>query len=206
MNKDIILNASETHKKALQLFKADKFDQALGLFNKAISSNSTDPDLFHDRGVCLFHMKRKQEALDDMNTSLELQPDYSYRYSSRAYMKGHLKDLQGAIEDYKKAIELDPEDAIAHNNLGLIEEQLGYMNSAKKRYSKADELTDLLKESGIDPAPFSTEEPINLQKQIDQEEASTKGNKAVVREMVSVFQSKEKFQEFIAFIKQRLKK
>lgn len=164
-----------------------------------------DPDLFHDRGVCLFHLSKKKEALADMNTALSLQPDYSYRYSSRAYMKGQLKDLQGAIADYRKAIELDPEDAIAHNNLGLLEEQLGYQESAKKHFSKADELSDILKENGIDPATLGNEEPVNLQKQIDEEKAKNSSNQAIIREMLSVFQSREKFKEFMSFMSKGFK-
>ena len=192
---------SSLHKKALEFFKADQFEKAIKLFDQAIEENNTDPDLFHDRGVCYFHMKRKQEALADMNEALKLQPDYSYRYSSRAYMKGHLKDLEGAIEDYKKAIELDPDDAIAYNNLGLLEEQLGYQESAKKRFAKADALSELLKESGIDLESARTEEPRNIQKEIDEEKKQNQGNGAVIREMFSVFKSKENFREFLSFIK-----
>lgn len=183
------------------MFKQGKYEKALEHFNEALARNSMDPDLWHDRGVCQFHLGRKREALHDMDKALELQPHYSYRYSSRAFMKGHLRDLEGAIADYRKAIELDPDDAIAHNNLGLLEEQLGHHEKARQHFRVADELSELLKEKGIDPAIYSEEEPRNIQKEIDAERAANTGPQAVFREMKSVFRSGKNFKEFLTFIR-----
>ena len=199
------MNYSQKHEKALSLFKADKFKEALDVFHQALQEEPKNPDLWHDRGVCYFHMGLKKEALSDMNTALELQPDYSYRYSSRAYMRGHLKDISGAIEDYKKAIELDPEDAIAYNNLGLLEEQYGYYEQAEKRFNLADELMELLKEKGIDPAEATSERPTNIQREINRERKKNAEKGAVVREMFSVFSDAEKFKEFLSFVKRGFK-
>lgn len=110
---------------------------------------NADANCLHDRSICLFHLGRKEEALEGLNAAVSLDPEYSYRYASRAWMRNACGDIHGAIEDYKQAIELDPEDAIAHNNLGLLEEQLGYRSQAKERFDIADELTGILKERGI---------------------------------------------------------
>jgi tetratricopeptide (TPR) repeat protein len=133
-----------------KLSRERKWDEALAAFERAMEAIDSHPDLIHDRAVAMFNLGRKEEALEELNRAVQLQPDYSYRYSSRAYMKSALKDLHGAIADYKKAIELDPEDAIALNNLGLLEEQLGYSKEAQDRYKVADELMGILKDNQID--------------------------------------------------------
>lgn len=196
---------SEKHNKALELYKADKLKEAKEMFDIAIGEEDNNPDLFHDRGVCFFHLGMKIEALADMNRALDIQPEYSYRYSSRAYMKGHLKDVEGAIEDYKMAISLDPEDAIAHNNLGLLEEQLGFHQQAKKRFSQADELNELLQQNGISSSTSIAQEPRNIQKELDVERKENENSSSILREMISVFTHKEKRAEFIRFVKNGFK-
>jgi tetratricopeptide (TPR) repeat protein len=128
------------------------WQEALDAFDACMSMDekyNADANCLHDRSICLFHLDRKQEALEGLNLAVELDPDYSYRYASRAWMRNATGDIHGAIEDYKRAIELDPEDAIAHNNLGLLEEQLGYRSQAKERFDIADELSGILQERGI---------------------------------------------------------
>jgi tetratricopeptide (TPR) repeat protein len=120
-------------------------------------------------------------------------------------MKGHLKDIEGAIEDYKMAISLDPDDAIAHNNLGLLEEQLGFHLQAKKRFSQADELSELLKDSGIEMPGISHDEPRNIQKEIDEEKKQNPVKKSLVKEMMLVFTNKESRAEFFRFVRNGFK-
>lgn len=156
---------------------------------------NADANCLHDRSICLFHLDRKQEALEGLNLAVELDPDYSYRYASRAWMRNATGDIHGAIEDYKRAIELDPEDAIAHNNLGLLEEQLGYRSQAKERFDIADELSGILKERGIaldeDVAPVdlaSDEAPV--------EEPVTSWVK-IVRDTLLTKKGRQEFLNFI---------
>ena len=110
-----------------------------------------DADALHDRAVCHFHCGDKEEAIQLLDSAVNIQPDYSYRYASRGWMKQVNGDIHGAIDDCKKALELDPEDAITWNNLGLLEERLGYMEQAKDRFKVSDELMGLFKEHGIEP-------------------------------------------------------
>lgn len=159
------------YNKGVELLKAEKFDEALKLFNELLNEFPENADYWSERGVIFFHMQKKNEALADMNKALELQPTKSYRYSSRAYILGHFGQTKAAIADYQKAIELDPDDAIAHNNLGLLEEQLGYKEKAQSRYKKADELDQNRfgqSDRGIEGEAIDAR---NIQKEIDEEKA-----------------------------------
>lgn len=201
---------------ANELVKARKWAEALSAFDRAVSALGNNPDFVHDRAVCLFQVGRKKEALNELNRAVELQPDYSYRYASRAYIRNAMKDIMGAIEDYKKAIELDPDDAISLNNLGMLEEQLGYRKEADERYRAADELSQILRERGIDLAQMSEElSTVSVESTPNGNDATAntdniedaEGEKAgsVGAEIRKVFTQRSAFKEFIGFIRNGLK-
>ncbi|MEX2380222.1 MAG: tetratricopeptide repeat protein [Vicingaceae bacterium] len=188
------------YNKGVELLKAEKFDEALQLFNELLKEFPKNADYWSERGVVYFHMQKKSEALADMNKALELQPKKSYRYSSRAYILGHFGQTKAAIADYQKAIELDPEDAIAHNNLGLLEEQLGYKEKAQSRFTKADELDKKSfgkTDRGIEGEPIDAR---NIQKEINAEKA----DKSLWSTLKSIG-TKEGLSSFVKFIKSGFK-
>ncbi len=193
------------------LVKERKWTEALQAFERAFVELANDPDLIHDRAVCLFNLGQKKEALRELDRALLLQPNYGYRYASRAYMRNALRDINGAIEDYKKAIELDPEDAISLNNLGLLEEQLGYRKEANERYMMADELNKILGDRGID-APRDEAPEVSGQDRLfggitenPAPEPPAAAKPSLTQEMSKVFSSKQGFKEFVAFLRNGLK-
>lgn len=167
----LIMKNDKKYDKGVKLLKAEKFVEALKVFDELIREFPQNADYWSERGVVYFHMQKRNESLADMNKALELQPTKSYRYSSRAYILGHFGQTKAAIEDYQKAIDLDPDDAIAHNNLGLLEEQLGYKEKAQNRYKRADELDKNnfgQSDRGIEGEPIDAR---NIQKEINAEKA-----------------------------------
>lgn len=185
--------------RANELLKEKKFSDALKAYTDALHELPGNPDLLHDRGVCYFHLGKKDLALIDMNKAVELQPDYSYRYASRAYIRSACKDVEGAISDYEKALKLDPKDAISMNNLGLLEEQLGYMSKAKDRFKKADELNEILSERGI--APENEIEPPVIEEQKEEKKIdSPSSNPSLSSEMMKTLKDKDQRKSFFKFI------
>ncbi len=156
--------------KGIALLKAEKFKEALVVFNDLIEDFPNSADCWSERGVVHFHLNNRKEALADMDKAVNIEPLKSYRYSSRAYIRGHYGMASEAIEDYKKAIELDPEDAIAYNNLGLLEERLGYKEIAKQRFEIADHLQDgtLMGSQKQDKVQGTPIDSRNIQKEIDE--------------------------------------
>ena len=193
------------YEKALALTKEQKYLEALGLYNAALKSDNSNPDILHDRGVCLFHLKRFEPALDDFNRAAELQPDYSYRYSSRAFILSSMKKYDEAAADYQKAIELDPEDAVAHNNLGMLYEQMGYAKQAKEHFTISDEMKKILDAEGIvsetefAPPPIEAKLP-KVQRELSSPEVQLQEPENRSTTIKSVFTKRETFREFIRFI------
>ena len=51
-----------------------QYDDALSLFQKAISLNQNDPDLWNLKGIALRSLGRYNEAIECFNKSLEIDP------------------------------------------------------------------------------------------------------------------------------------
>lgn len=196
------------HKKAQDYIDAQKYDKALSAFNEALKKAPNHPDILSHRGVCYLHLNQKKNCLDDLNLSLQLQPDYSYRYASLAYAKDYFGDIDGAIAAYEKAIELDPEDAIAFNNLGLLQEKKGYQQKAQRQFEKADKLAKierkfmdrLDKDENRDASPAPGKGETLQPKKLTPDKVLSR--KEVYR---SLFKDGKTFKEFIVFIKQGFK-
>lgn len=190
---------NQVWKEALKLQSEGKHNAAVIKFTRLINEEGANPDLLHDRGVSYFHLKFKKECLADFDSALNLQPDYAYRYSSRAYIRAAYKDYDGALEDYRKAVEMDPQDAVAQNNLGMLEEQMGWHEQSKERLALADELSEILQEENIAPAPTEIPTPVDNQEDSKKEANSSIGQH--FKAAFSIFSSKKEFNEFIQFIK-----
>ena len=184
---------------AREKFKAGDLEGAIADFDLAIKQEE-HPDYYSERGVAYLHLRQGQRALEDMNKSLELQPDYSYRYASRAYVRDKLGDTQGAVEDYKEAIRLDPNDAISHNNLGLLEEKLGYLESAKKRVKRADQLA-----AAEEYLQKQAQESAQQKSQPSTQTENKGASQSLLMGVFDVFRSKSTFKEFMIFVKNGFK-
>ena len=118
--------------------------------NKAISENYMDEEdyetaityldiakkskqsfeILNKRGNTLRHLKRYDEALEDLSAAIKLNPSKSEAFNNRANVYVELKKLDLALKDYEKCIALDPENPDGHGNLGAY-----YFTS--KQYDKA---------------------------------------------------------------------
>jgi tetratricopeptide (TPR) repeat protein len=204
--------ANPKHEAAHKLLNEGKVIEAIQLYSEALELNPNDPDIYSDRGVAHLHNLDKEQCFKDLNTALDLQPNYSYRYAARAYAKNNFGDTAGAILDYEKAVELDPDDAIAYNNLGLLLEQQGYKKAAEERFARADKLSkiedhllDVIDE--LDQQPNGVESEIVEEVQDSesirevQEEVEPKLQQNNTLEFKKIFTSKSQFAEFLRFIK-----
>ena len=96
------------------------------------------------RGLA-YHQKGEQNrAIEDLNKSLELKPDFGWAYGYRgmAYFKKGELDL--AIKDFTKVMALEPnraELADAYYHRGLAYANKGEVGLALKDYSRAIELS-----------------------------------------------------------------
>lgn len=103
---------------------------ALEWVNKALDVNKYDADMLHHRGVMLARMERYEEAEQDMDRAIYLDPANSGAYITRAMVRYFRDNLNGALSDYDMSIMIDPASVTGHYNRGNLRAQIGDDNRA----------------------------------------------------------------------------
>jgi tetratricopeptide (TPR) repeat protein len=192
--------------KSLEKIKKGKLAEAILFLDKAIEEEPTNAIYYSERGVCFLNTEQYGRALGDMNTSVKLDPDYSYRYASRGFVKDRMGDTKGGIADYEIAVKLDPEDSIAYNNLGLLQEKLGYQKSSKRNFAIADELADENPDSLPNIEDAKENKPINEKNSFPPITPNALETKKTIGSIIkNVLTDKKTRLEFVQFIKNGFK-
>ncbi len=214
----------------MSLYKAEKYEEAIKLFDQALTQEMTHVGSLYQRGLSQTKLRNFDKALRDFDQAIAFAPHIAAIYSERGVVHYHQKNYKEALADmdkavelepneayryasraYRKALELDPEDAIVQNNLGLLEENMGYAKDAHKRYEEADRLMGISKEER--QARFDkivekhkAAEASRKMQQDTPPEPTKPQTKDYFQVMKSVFTSKERFGEFKAFVKGKFSK
>ena len=189
---------NQKHQLAIEALKDADLDNALQLLEEALLENPFHPNIISDRGFLYIHLKKNELAMDDFDLCVDLQPDYGYRYSARAYAKEYFGDTEDAINDYEKAIQLDENDWISHQNLGVLLQKKGELLEAEEHFKQADAIQGK-NEFGI------VQKMGEKQQSIDRETIPpsdlVRKQENTITKMKHLFTSKEKFDEFMHFLK-----
>ena len=112
------MNSNDLYSKALDLSKQGQYSKAIKEFDKFISHNPHNADVFSDRGVAKYHVKDFEGSLKDFNTALELEPENPYRYASRAYIRDCSGDTEGAIATERRRAKVSEDKGQEADRLG----------------------------------------------------------------------------------------
>lgn len=183
-------------------YKSRDFEGAIIDFTLALEKDPGNAEILYQRAMSYFHLKKKTLSLLDMDTAIEMQPNYGFRYSSRAFMRDSFGDVIGAIQDYKEAVNLDPEDAISYNNLGILEDKMGRRTISQGYYNKADKLMDIPQNKHLNQE-MTSGTSINYERPKTELPAVEKLPEPVSfwNVFLGIFTSKTVFGEFVDFVK-----
>jgi Tfp pilus assembly protein PilF len=194
---------SKDHELAYQLLQKTDYLNAVRKYTDCLKDHPNAPELYSERAVAYIHLKEQAKSLSDFDKSVELQPDYAYRYASRGHAKDFFGDIDGAIEDYEIAAEMDPTDAIVYNNLGLLLEKKGNMMMAKNYYDRSDELRkqeENLRQL-VDEIERGPMDEASIESNLTLEKRELETDKTKAGEIKKIFTQKSQWKEFILFIK-----
>ncbi len=94
---------------------------AIADIDKALELNKNSVNAYVMRADIAINSSRNyQQALDDMNEAIRLQPHYVGFFINRAFLRHRLDDYFGAMSDFDYAIQLDPLNYIAIYNRALL--------------------------------------------------------------------------------------
>ncbi len=118
-----------------------KYEQAITSFDQALEDpnlpKSRQASIYSDRAVAKWRLQIHEEALKDLNKSLELSGDKATTYNNRAAVLIDMGKYEDALKDLNKAITLAPGYGAAYNNRGNALFQLGNYSDALKDYKHA---------------------------------------------------------------------
>jgi tetratricopeptide (TPR) repeat protein/predicted ATPase len=119
---------------------AERFDEALNDFNRAIELNPGDAWAIGSRGQVYAAKDCFHEALTDFDRAVELNPGYAWAISSRGETYRLMGRFDEALTDFSRAIELDPSYAWAISHRGETYREMGRFDEALTDFNRAIEL------------------------------------------------------------------
>ncbi len=95
-----------------------KYAEAVRLYSAAIM-RTPFYGFYNNRGIILGDLGLNEQAIQDFDKAIELNPEYPDHYYNRGSAFDEQGEYEKAIQDYDRAIELKPEDAKAYANRGV---------------------------------------------------------------------------------------
>jgi|GEM_PF-6306719 len=132
-----------------------RYDEAIELFSRLIKANPKNTKAYIGRGSCYSAKGESENALKDINISLQLEPDSAEAWANRAHHFRLVKNKEEAMTASIKSIQLNPKSSQAYRTLALIilempEEGDGGPAKALDHALKACEYSDWEDSSALD--------------------------------------------------------
>ncbi|MGD9683238.1 MAG: tetratricopeptide repeat protein [Candidatus Obscuribacterales bacterium] len=109
--------------------------------SKAIDKNPGDARAYAKRGEAYMSLDRYEDALADLDRSIELGRKKSRLYALRASVESNLEKDDAALRDYSQAIALEPGNAEYYDNRGGFYAARDELDRALSDYDRAIELS-----------------------------------------------------------------
>lgn len=84
-------------------FKNNEFKKAIQDFSSAIQVNETEVNAYNGRAAAYIKIAKYEEALEDCNQAIDMDPNFSIVYYNRGIVKEMLRDVEGACYDWEQS-------------------------------------------------------------------------------------------------------
>ncbi|KAL5186506.1 Hsp70-Hsp90 organizing protein 1 [Glycine soja] len=100
--------ADEEREKGNELFKQQKYPEAIKHYTEAIKRNPKDAKAYSNRAACYTKLGAMPEGLKDAEKCIELDPTFSKGYTRKGAVQFFMKEYEKALETYKEGLKHDP--------------------------------------------------------------------------------------------------
>lgn len=118
----------------------EDYEGAILDFNKALSYDDGNAEIYYLRGVSQSLLGKKKAAMTDLDMATKLNPDYAEAYYEKGYIYLSDQNAQEAIEEFDTVIELKPDFPEAYVSRGTAKCMLNDREGANADWQQAEEL------------------------------------------------------------------
>jgi len=111
------------------LMRAEKFEEAIEKYTKAIELDSSNQVFYCNRAAAFSKMEQHYAAVEDCQRALDMDPKYGKAYGRMGLAYSSIHKHKEAVECFKKAIDIEPENESYKSNLKLAEDKLATAGS-----------------------------------------------------------------------------
>jgi stress-induced-phosphoprotein 1 len=114
--------AEEARLRGNELFKQNKFPEAMKEYNEAIKRDPTKANYYFNRCVCYLKLGEPNYALRDAEKAIELDPNYTKAIARKAQCHTMRKEYHKSVDTYKHGLKIDPDNAELKDGLMKIQQ------------------------------------------------------------------------------------
>ncbi|XP_008791693.2 hsp70-Hsp90 organizing protein-like [Phoenix dactylifera] len=136
--------ADEEREKGNELFKQQKYPEAVKHYTEALRRNPKDPRVYSNRAACYTKLGAMPEGLKDAEKCIELDPSFSKGYTRKGALQFLMKEHDKALETYQEGLKHDPNNQELMDGVRRCIEQINKTNRGeisaedlKERQAKA---------------------------------------------------------------------
>ncbi|KAL0489184.1 Hsp70-Hsp90 organizing protein [Acrasis kona] len=134
--------AEEARLRGNELFKQQKFPEAMKEYNEAIKRDATKANLYFNRCSCYLKLGEPNYALKDAEKCLEIDPKYVKAYARKAQCHTMRKEYHKSIDCYNTGLELDADNAEMKDGLlrvkSIVQQKSGTRDEDRIRIASQD--------------------------------------------------------------------
>lgn len=145
------------------------------LYQEVLELDPNNRNALNNIAVALSRQNRFTEAINYLNKSIAIFPDYALAYANRANAFNQLSKLELASKDVEKAIELNPNLEWAYSIKGNILTKQGEFEEAEKQLQKAIDINPNSPQAYFNLAYFREETGNYEQSALDYQKAQDLG-------------------------------
>lgn len=132
--------AADYVKQGDAMFMEKGYEEAIGLYDRAIALQPDLPEAWNNRGGALAKLQRYQEAIASYDKALSIKADFPEAWNNKAGALAKLQRYQEALKSYDRALSLKQSDPLIWLNLGNV---LGKLQQYKKAIAAYDKTIEL---------------------------------------------------------------
>nr|KYP55391.1 Heat shock protein STI [Cajanus cajan] len=140
--------ADEEREKGNELFKQQKYPEAIKHYTEAIKRNPKDHKAYSNRAACYTKLGAMPEGLKDAEKCIELDPTFSKGYTRKGAVQFFMKEYDKAMETYKEGLKHDPNNQELLDGIKRCVEQI---NKASRGDFTPEELKERQAKAMQDP-------------------------------------------------------